>query len=136
MRNERTIKPIDITVVSGTSVVITVPSQFLTDGKPFNMLFCLSQPDMVKYRDLIVGTEVVTIKDGVSGNAYVVEDKRADIFYADLLEIGRIYRLVWGNNGAANTTGTTGHVGHFICLNSPCCARRYNPANNTIPIQP
>lgn len=128
-----TLRPIDITVTSGVSVVITIPEVFLKDGKFFNLLFCLSEAEKVKFRDLITGVEVVTIKNGVSGNAYVLEDNTADIFYADLLRLGWCYRIRWGNNGPANTTGTTGLVGHFLNLNTPCCARKYNPANTSIP---
>lgn len=133
--NKCTIKlrPIDITVTSGTSVVITVPEVFLKDGKHFDLLFCLSEAEKVKFFDLITGTEVVTIRNGVDGNDYVLEDKNADIFYADLLRLGFCYRLRYGNNGPASTLGTTGLVAHFINLNTPCCARRYNPANTIIP---
>lgn len=130
---KNTVEPIDITITSGTSVVITIPPVFLKDGCHLNLLFCLTRPDFVKFKDLITGTEVVTIKNGVAGDEYVLEDKKADIFYADSLCIGYCYRLVWGNNGPANTQGTTGLVGHFLNLNTPCCARKFNPANTTIP---
>lgn len=130
---ERALRPIDITVTSGTSVAITVPEQFLKDGRFFRLIFCLSQPDLVKFRDLITGTEVVTIVNGVGGNAYVMLDRFADILYADLLHLGREYCIVWGNNGPADSQGTTGLVAHFLCVNSPCCARRFNPANTVIP---
>lgn len=129
----KTIKPIDITVTSGTSVVITIPEQFLKDGKFFNLLFCLSDADLVEFRDLITGTEVVTIQNGVGGTAYVLEDNTADIFYADLLRLGWRYRIRWGNNGPATTDGTIGLVGHFLNFNTPCCARKFNPANTVIP---
>lgn len=133
MNCENVIKPIDITVTSGVSVVITIPPQYLKDGKCFNLLFCLSKPDLVKFRDLITGTEVVSIQNGVAGTTYVLEDKNADIFYADLLRIGFCYRLKWGNNGPAVQTGQVGLIAHFLNLNTPCCARRFNPANTAIP---
>lgn len=127
------IKPIALTVTSGVSVVITIPEQFLKDGRFFNLEFCLSKPDLVKFRDLITGVEVVTIQNGIAGTAYVLEDNVADIFYSDLLRIGWCYRIRWGNNGPATTDGTTGLVGHFLNLNTPCCARKFNPANTVIP---
>jgi hypothetical protein len=127
------IRPIALTVVSGVSVVITMPPQFLKSGKHFDLEFILSEPDRIKYRDLIEGTEVVTIMNGIGGAAYVLENNLADIFYSDLLRLGYIYRLRWSNNGAANTAGTTGLVGHFLNLNTPCCARRFNPANTVVP---
>lgn len=129
----KTLRPIDITVVSGTSVVITIPEVFLKDGKCFDLLFCLSEAELVKFRDLITGTEVVTIQNGVGGISYVLEDNSADIFYADLLRIGWCYRLRFGNNGPAVQTGTVGLIAHFLNLNTPCCARKYNPANTAIP---
>lgn len=127
------VEPIDITVVSGTSVVITIPQVFLKDGCFLNLKFCLNKPDLIEFRDLIVGTEVVTIQNGVGGTAYVLEDNTADIFYADLLKLGWCYRLKFGNNGPANSLGTAGGVAHFLNLNTPCCARKYNPANTAIP---
>lgn len=130
---KNTLEPIDITVTSGTSVVITIPPVFLKDGCHLNLLFCLTKPDLVKFRDLIVGTEVVTIQNGVAGDSFVLEDKKADIFYADSLVIGYCYRLVWGNNGPSIQTGQVGGIGHFLNLNTPCCARKFNPANTVIP---
>lgn len=135
-KNNNTVEPIDITVVSGTSVTITIPPVFLKDGCFINLLFCLSKPDLVAFRDLIVGTEVVTIQVGVGGTAYVMEDNTAGIFYADLLQLGWCYRLKWGNNGPANSLGTAGGVAHFFNCNTPCCARKYNPANTAIPTVP
>lgn len=131
--HKNTIEPISLTVISGTSVIITIPEQFLKDGKCFNLLFCLSRPDLVKFKDLITGTEVVTIQNGVGGTSYVLEDKNADIFYADLLCLGFCYRLKFGNNGPAVQAGTVGLIAHFLNLNTPCCARKFNPANTTIP---
>lgn len=133
MDNCKTLRPIDLIITSGTSVVIVIPEVFLKDGKFFNLLFCLAEAEKVKFRDLIIGTEVVTIQNGVAGNQYVLEDNAADIFYADLLQLGWCYRIRFGNNGPANTEGTTGLVGHFFNCNTPCCARKYNPANTTIP---
>lgn len=127
------LRPIDLIVTSGTSVVIVVAEVFLKDGKHFDMPFCLSNANKVKYKDLITGVEVVTIQNGVGGTAYVVEDKKFDIFYSDSLVLGYCYRLVWGNNGPATTDGSTGLVGHFGNLNTPCCARKFNPANTVIP---
>lgn len=128
-----TVKPIALTVVSGVSVVITIPQIFLKDGKCFNLLFCLNEADKVKFKDLITGIEVVTIQNGVDGTANVLEDNVADIFYSDLLKLGWCYRLRYGNNGPANSVGTAGGVAHYLNLNTPCCARRYNPANTVIP---
>lgn len=129
----KTLKPIDITVVSGVSIIITIPEVFLKDGKCFNLLFCLTDAELVKFKDLITGIEVVSIQNGVGGITYVLEDNVADIFYADLLKIGWCYRIRFGNNGPAVQTGTVGLIGHFLNLNTPCCARKYNPANTVIP---
>lgn len=133
MGNCKTLRPIDLTITSGTSVVITIPEVFLKDGKFFDLLFCLTDAERVKFRDLIVGTEAVSIRNGVAGNAYVLEDSAGDIFYADLLRLGWCYRIRWGNNGPATTDGTAGLVGHFLNLNTQCCARKYNPANTATP---
>lgn len=133
MGDERTIIPIALTITSGVSVAITIPEQFLKNGKHFNLLFCLSCPDEVKFRDLIEGNEPVTIINGVGGTAYILENSAANIFYADRLHLGFCYRLRWGNNGPANTAGTTGLVAHFLNLNTPCCARGFDPANTVIP---
>lgn len=130
------VEPIDITVVSGTSVIITIPPVFLSDGCFLNMLFCLTKPNLISFRDLIVGTEVVTIQNGVGGTQYVLEDNTADIFYANLLKLGWCYRLKWGNNGPANSLGTAGGVAHFYNCNTPYCERKYNPANIVIPTIP
>lgn len=133
-----TVKPIDIEVVSSTpatlgSVIITIPEVFLQDGCFLNMIFCLSKPDLVRFRNLIVGTEVVTIRNGVDGTQYVMEDNTADIFYSGLLKLGYCYRLKWGNNGPANSVGTAGGVAHFYNCNTPYCERKFNPANTAIP---
>ncbi|MCL1859091.1 MAG: Ig domain-containing protein [Oscillospiraceae bacterium] len=130
--DKRIIRPIDLIITSGTSVTIVIPPQFLVNGKHFNLDFRLSEPDRVKFRDLIEGTEQVFIQNGVGGTSYILEDNNADVFYSDLLRLGFCYILRWGNNGAA-ATGGGGGVQHFLNLNTPCCARRYNPANNTIP---
>lgn len=130
------VEPIDITIVSGTSVTIVIPPVFLKNGCFLNLKFCLSKPDLVAFRDLIVGTEVVAIQNGVGGTIYVLEDNTANIFYADLLKLGWCYRLKWGNNGPSTTPGTAGGVAHFFNCNTPCCARRYNPANTEIPPVP
>lgn len=131
---KKIVKPIDISVTVGESVVVTIPQQYLKNGCFLNLLFCLSKPDLVEFQNLITGTEVVIIKNGPTGEGYVLEDNTANIFYADLLKIGYCYRLKFGNNGPANNTGSTGAVAHFINLNTPCCARRYNPANTIIPV--
>lgn len=132
-KRDRCLKPIDIAVVSGVSVTITVPEVFLRDGKCFDLLFCLHEPDRVKFCDLIEGNEVVTIQNGVGGISYVLEDKNGDTFYADLLRLGFCYVLRFGNNGPSIQTGQVSGIAHFINLNTPCCARRFNPANTTIP---
>lgn len=127
------IRPIDLTIISGTSVTITIPPQFLKNGKFFDLEFCLSEPDRVAFRDLIEGIEVVTIQNGVSGVSYVLENSTGNTFYSDRLHIGFCYRLKWGNNGPSIQTGQESGIAHFINLNTPCCARPYDPANNTIP---
>lgn len=127
------IRPIDLVITSGTSAVIVIPPQFLRNGKFFDLEFCLSEPDRVKFRDLIEGIEVVTIQNGVGGVSYVLENNVGNIFYADRLRLGFCYRLRWGNNGPSIQTGQVGDIAHFINLNTPCCARGYDPANNAIP---
>lgn len=127
------IRPIALTIVSGTSVTIVIPPQFLKNGKCFDLEFCLSEPDRVAFRDLIEGIEVVTIQNGVGGVSYVLETNAANVFYADRLHLGFCYRIRWGNNGPAIQTGQVAAIAHFINLNTPCCARGYDPANNTIP---
>jgi len=129
----RPIRPIDITVVSGSSVVITIPEVFLRNGKHYSLLFELTPPELVKFHDLITGSEVVSIKNGVCGESCVLMCSTGNIFYADRLHLGRCYRLRYGNNAPANTEGTAGGVKHFINLNTPHCARGYDPANNVIP---
>jgi len=129
----RPIHPIDITVTSGSSVVITIPEVFLRNGKHYSLLFELTPPELVKFHDLITGSEVVKIKNGVSGDAYVLMCSAGNIFYADRLHLGRCYRLRYGNNAPENTAGTSGGVKHFINLDTPRCARGYDPANNMIP---
>ena len=128
------IRPIALTVVSGVSATIVIPEQFLKDGKFFNLSFVLSEVDRMTFRDLIEGNEVVSIMNGVGGTSYVLENSVADIFYSDRLHIGYCYRIRWGNNGAASSDGTTGLVQHFLCLNTPCCSRPFNPANNAVPV--
>lgn len=127
------IRPIEFDVVSGTSATITIPPQFLKNGKFFDLEFCLSKPDWVKFRDLIEGIEVVFIKNGCTGISYVLENSTGNIFYSDRLHLGFCYRIRWGNNGPASTAGTTGGVQHFINLNTPCCARGFDPENKVIP---
>jgi hypothetical protein len=133
MHEHKRIRPIALTIISGTSVTITIPPQFLKPGKHLDLDFCLSEPDIVQFRDLIEGNEAVTIMNGVGGIVYILENSLADIFYADRLHIGYCYRLRWSNNGPANQTGTTGLIGHFLNLNTPKCARGFNPANTMIP---
>ena len=125
------IRPIALTITSGTSVAITIPGQYLRDGKRFILEFVLSEPDRVSFRDLIEGNEIVTIVNGIGGTAYVLEDYKADVFYSDRLILGYCYKLIWGNNGAVSTTA--GALGHFINVNTPHCCRPYNPANDAIP---
>lgn len=129
----RKIKPIALTIVSGTSVTIVIPPQFLKNGKFFDLEFCLSEVDRVAFRDLIEGIEVVTIQNGVGGVSYVLENSSGNVFYADRLRLGFCYRLRWGNNGPSIQTGQVAAIPHFINLNTPCCSRPYDPANNTIP---
>jgi hypothetical protein len=108
----------------------------LKPGIHFNLEFCLTKPDIVKFRDLIEGNEYVNIQNGVGGTIYVLENCLADIFYADRLHLGFCYRLRWSNNGPAVQTGATGLIAHFLNLNTPKCARGFNPANTTIPPVP
>ena len=129
--NAKTIKPIDITVDSGKSVIITIPPYRLTNGCHYNLFFCLTEIDISKYNHLIQGTEVVFIKNGVSGKKYILEDNKANTFYADLLKLNYCYRLRYGNNAPKNEEGVGEGFGHFLNLNTPVCARAYDPANKT-----
>lgn len=126
------LKPIDITVVSGTSVTITIPEIFLRKGKIHTLVFCLTEAEFVKFKS-VIGTEVVLIQNGAGGISYVLEDNSGDIFYADKLLIGFEYRIKFGNNGPAVQTGSVGLISHFINLNTPCCSRAYDPGNTTVP---
>jgi hypothetical protein len=125
------IRPISLTITTGTSLVIVIPPQFLKPGKFFDLEFVLSQPDFVNFRDLVQGTEIVSIANGVGGTEYVLETCTGDIFYADRLRLCFCYRLRWSNNGPVSNTA--GLLAHFINLNTPCCARAFNPANTAIP---
>ena len=128
------IRPIALTITSSTSVIITIAPQFLRPGRHFDLEFCLGEPDRVAFRDTVEGNEVVTILNGIGGTEYALETKSANVFYADRLHIGYIYRLVWNNNGAVSTTA--GGLAHFLNLNTPHCSRPYNPANTVVPPAP
>lgn len=118
-------KPIDITVTSGTQVVITIPDVYLTNKRVYELDFCLTKPAVIKYSK-IVGNEVVYIQDGVGGTNYPLMDNAGNVFYACKLLLGRCYRLKFGNNGLP------ANVQHFINLNTPCENRAYDPANATV----
>lgn len=118
------VKPIDITVSSGSYVIITVPAMYLTKGCVNTLRFCLTKPDWVKYKT-IIGNEIVYIQNGVNGENYQLEDKAGDVFYADKLLENYEYRIVFGNNGI-------GGVQHFLNLNTPKCARGYDPNNAAV----
>ena len=129
----KTIRPVALTVVPGTSVTIVIPQINLNNGKHIGLEFCLFEADKTNYNTLIEGIEPVLLQIGINGTSYVVENRKGNILYADKLLIGYCYRLIYGNNGAAATDGTTGLVEHFLCVNSPCCSKSYNPANTTPP---
>ena len=128
----RPIRPIAIKVISGSSVVITIPEVFLRNKKHFSVLFELQEPDKVKFLDEIEGNEKVLFQNGIGGNSYIAEAP-SSIMYADRLRLGHCYRMCWENNGAASTSGNAGGVQHFSVKNAPCCARPFNPANRVIP---
>ena len=73
--NVETITNIALKVTSGASVIITIPAQYLKDGKFFDLEFVLSKPDRVAFRDLIEGNEIVTIINGVGGAEYAAFER-------------------------------------------------------------
>ena len=114
------LKPIKLEVSPGTKVTIIVPDVHLHKGKEFDLVFFLTCPAAQTY-STITSTEAVYIQTG--GVDYQLLDKAADIFYGGLLHRDRCYRIRFGNNGLP------GKVKHFINLDSPRCARPYDPNN-------
>ena len=115
-------RPIDITVIPGTEVIITVPETYLHKNKCYTLELCLTKPEIQKY-STITGIEIVFIKNGVCGEQYRLIDNAGDVFYADKLLRGYEYRLRFGNNGLPEA------IPHFINLNTPKCSRGYDPNN-------
>lgn len=132
MKEEKILRPIDITVVPGVTLTITIPQIFLKKGKCHTLKFCLTEAEIVKLKSA-TRTEAVLIQNGVGGISYVLEDSSGDIFYADKLLLGFCYRIKFGNNGPAVQAGTVGLIAHFININTPCCSIGIDPANATIP---
>ena len=122
------VKPIKLVVNPSKDVIITVPKMCLKNGCHLNLCFILHCENLEEYRK-ITGIEVVKIQNGENGKIYILEDNKANIFYADLLLLNYKYRLRFGNNGAVDINGKGG-LGHFLNLNTPCCARPYDPANS------
>ena len=122
------VKPIKLVVDCGKSVIVTVPKMCLKNGCHLNLCFILKCENLEEYRK-ITGIEIVKIQNGENGKVYILEDNKANVFYADLLLLRYDYRLRFGNNGATDKDGKGG-LGHFLNLNTPCCARPYDPANS------
>lgn len=129
MEINRKLMVIDATIISGTSITITLQPSHWVDSCEYCFKFCLTGETLENYRTQKQGKEIVLLKNGVSGTTVVLEDKAGDVFYSDLLHLGREYVIRYGNNGAISND--KGGLAHFINLNSPCCATKYNPANST-----
>ena len=115
------LRPIQLTVVAGTSVNILTQPIDLDDKKCYEFLFCVPCTQEGLY-EKIQGNEPVTIQCGTAGRLIPLTEFGGDIFYAGKLYPGRSYRLMFGNNGLPKL------IKHFECLNTPKCAF-FNPGN-------
>jgi len=122
------VKPTKL-IIKNDNVIIIIPYLNLKNGTHINLCFDLKCENLEEFNE-ITGIETVTIKVGECGKEYILEDNKANVFYADLLHLNYMYRLRFGNNGAKDPKGNGG-LGHFLNLNTPCCARAYDPANKT-----
>lgn len=129
-KSENILRPVDIIVTTGVSVIIVIPEITLYDKRCFTLFFKLTRPQIEKLR-LAKGTEKVRIQNGVSGSAFPLEDCAGDAFYANSLLPCYKYRIRFGNDGVVDTTGTSG-LSHYINLNTPCCKRQINLANGVV----
>jgi hypothetical protein len=84
--------------------------------------FCLTKAQEAKFA-AAVGTEPVSLQNGVGGDTVALLTRLGNIFYADRLHKCFEYRLAYGNDGLP------GGVAHFINLNTPKCAWGVNPSN-------
>jgi hypothetical protein len=116
--------PIDLAIVPGTSVTITIPKQDFHNGKVIHIGFELTSALIEVFRTA-EGTETVSIQNGVGGTIYPLITKLGNIFYADRLKLGYVYALAFGNNGMPAA------IPHFLNLNTPKKAWPINPANAT-----
>ena len=112
--------PIDVTVVSGTSVTIMIPEVALVNGKVDKMKFCLTKADRAQL-ETAVGTEPVSIQAGAAGTPIPLLTRIGNVFYADRLELHYNYRIAYANNGPSGP--------HFLNLNTPKPGRAYDPNN-------
>ena len=135
------IRPISIVAVSGSFVTIIIPAIELKPKKAVNLCFALYSEDKETFFNSLQGNEPVQIQNGLGSAAnpapvYIVENRIGDVFYSDKLFLNRIYRLVFGNNGAVSAPAdlvppetAVGGLGHFLCYNSPCASRAFDGAN-------
>jgi len=114
-------QPIDITVVSGTSVTIIIPEIDLVNGRVDVLKFCLTKTQLAQLRTA-TGIETVSIQVGVSGTPLPLLTRLGNIFYADRLRQCFEYRIAYGNNGPSSTQ-------HFINLNTPKPYKGYDPGS-------
>lgn len=119
------VKPTNL-AVNSNSVIITIPNVTLKNGMHINLCFDIHDHEILETYRQITGIETVTIK--VGNTEHILEDNKANVFYADLLHLGYMYRLRYGNNGCVDNKGK-GDLSHFLNLNTPCCAKAYDPAN-------
>ncbi|MCL2002753.1 MAG: hypothetical protein FWG72_01970 [Oscillospiraceae bacterium] len=123
------LNPIDITVVPGATLTITIPEIGLENGLVRTLKYCLTRAAQIKM-NTATGTEVVSIMNGAGGTVYPLLTRLGNIFYADKLRRCFEYRIAYGNNGAP------AGVQHFISFNTPKCAWGYDPSNATPSVPP
>lgn len=123
------LNPIDITVASGTSLIVIIPEIALDNGDVRTLKFCLTKAEKAKLKTA-VGTEQVLIQNGVGGTSYPLLTRLANLFYADRLRLCYEYRIAFGNNGLPSATQ------HFINFNTPKCSWGVDPANATAETTP
>ena len=128
------IKPISLKVIHDVCVEITIPQIYLNNGQMHTLAFELTKPleQMFKTR---TGKETVVIINGVDGNKIALETRAGNRFFSDRLFLCRSYRLIYGNDGAANSHNTSGGVEHFINLDTPRTALPYNPHGLDTPVE-
>jgi len=114
--------PLDLTVTAGTQVVIIVSDDAPANGEAIELKWELTPAMWAKFQAAL-GTEKVLIQPGVNGAQIPLLTRLGNIFYADRLVLGYIYRCSYGNNGLPSA------VAHYINFNTPSRVNGYNQAN-------